>query len=287
MASSTAWVESNNMEPIAISTSGSELLLTVSIVTYEPDLNEFGATLSALAAALAPFDPSSIEIFIIDNSSDDMISSIIETQLAKWNTKLINGQQNIGFGCGHNLILGQTGKFHLILNPDTELDRVALRNAISFMEENPACGLLSPHAIWPGGQRQYLCKRYPSIFHLLLRGFAPRRIQLLFRKYLNQYEMRSETRDNIYWNPPIVSGCFMMFRGEIFNTVNGFDPAYFLYFEDFDLSIRTNQIATTAYVPDVKIIHTGGHAARKGPWHIWQFVKSAAKFYKKHGIRLI
>ncbi|UZD70431.1 glycosyltransferase family 2 protein [Brucella sp. JSBI001] len=183
------------METTTNATSLTESMVTISIVTYNPDLDEFSATLSTLADALSHFDPSSVTITIVDNSNDDMITPIIEAQLASWKTNLINGHNNIGFGRGHNLVLGQTGEFHLILNPDTQLDRHALQKAISFMKENPICGLLSPHAIWPDGQRQYLCKQYPAIFDLFLRGFAPNFLKVLFRKRLERYEMRTETQE--------------------------------------------------------------------------------------------
>ncbi len=261
-------------------------MFTISIVTYNPDLDEFRSTLTSLACALNPFDPSSIAIIIVDNSSRDTISSMIETQLARWTTKLISGHGNIGFGRGHNLALSDIGEFHLILNPDVTMDRFALRNAIHFMQTNWDCGLLSPHAYWPNGKRQYLCKRYPSVLDLLLRGFAPIYIQRLFDHRLSQYEMRSETQHNVYWNPPIVSGCFMLFRGDTFRELKGFDLRYMLYFEDFDISLRTAGLSKIAYVPSVQIIHKGGNTARKGPWHVFQFLRSAIIFFTSHRIKL-
>lgn len=98
----------------------------------------------------------------------------------------------------------------------------------------------------------------------------------------------AEMPDNaIFWDPPIISGCFMLFRGEIFRKLNGFDPGYFLYFEDFDLSIRAAKVTRVAYLPTVKIVHGGGDAARKGLWHIEQFIRSAYIFYRKFGLKLI
>lgn len=262
-------------------------MFTISIVTHNPNLAEFRTALFALNHALAHFDPDAVAITIIDNSIDDLISSIVKEQLANWKTKLITGHGNIGFGRGHNLALSEIGDFHLILNPDIEMDRCSLLNALDFMRNNPDCGLLSPRAYWPDGVRQYLCKRYPAVLDLLLRGFAPKLIQKLFDRRLSRYEMRLETQNSIFWNPPIVSGCFMLFRGSILQKTGGFDPQYFLYFEDFDLSIRSGRITKIAYTPDVKIVHTGGHAARKGRWHIWQFFRSSLKFYKTHGFRIV
>lgn len=262
-------------------------MLTISIVTFNPDTNEFRATLAALSDALAPFDPTSVAITVIDNSSEDTISAIIEEQLPNWKTRVMHGQGNIGFGRGHNLALSDMGEFHLILNPDIQMDHLALRNAIDFMQTHPDCGLLSPRAFWPDGTRQYLCKRYPAIFDLLLRGFAPKSVRRFFDKRLKRYEMRTETQNDIFWNPPIVSGCFMLFRSNVLTKTGGFAPEYFLYFEDFDLSVRSSRISKIAYVPSVEIIHMGGHAAKKGHWHIWQFFRSSIKFYRDNGFRLI
>jgi len=262
-------------------------MLTISIVTFNPDINEFRATLAALADALAPLDPTSVVITIIDNSRQDSVSAIVEEQLPRWQTRVIHGQGNVGFGRAHNLALSDMGEFHLILNPDIQMDHLALSNAIDFMQKHPDCGLLSPRAFWPDGKRQYLCKRYPAIFDLLLRGFAPKRIQRFFDTRLKRYEMRVETQNDIFWNPPIVSGCFMLFRREVLVKAGGFDSGYFLYFEDFDLSVRSGRITKIAYVPSVEIVHMGGHAAKKGHWHIWQFFRSGLKFYKDHGFLLV
>ncbi len=38
-----------------------------------------------------------------------------------------------------------------------------------------------------------------------------------------------------------------------------------------------------AYVPAVKVVHHGGHAARKGLRHIGLFVRGAATFFRLHG----
>jgi GT2 family glycosyltransferase len=180
----------------------------------------------------------------------------------------------------------QIGEFHLILNPDIRLDADALINALAFMRANERCGLLSPYAVWPNGQRQYLCKRYPAVFDLILRGFAPQIIRSLFSARLAQYEMQAETQNNVFWNPPIVSGCFMFFKGTTLKNTHRFSNKFFLYFEDFDLSLRSGKIADTAYVPDVRVIHAGGHASKKGFWHIKVFIQSAMTFYRIHGFKL-
>ena len=86
-------------------------------------------------------------------------------------------------------------------------------------------------------------------------------------------------------NIPIISGCFMLCRSDAIARVSGFDPGYFLYFEDFDLSLRVGDSAALAYVPAMRIKHGGGGSARKGLKHINMFVRSAGRFFSKHGWR--
>lgn len=265
---------------------GEQSLLTISIVTFNPNFDELERTLNSLKIALNAFVNKSFSITIVDNSVSDEVASFLLRNHPQMPIQLVHGQGNVGFGQAHNLAIAQMGEFHLILNPDIQLDPDALVNAVSFMRDNEHCGLLSPCATWPNGQRQYLCKRYPSAFDLILRGFAPKKIRALFASRLARYEMQTETQNSVYWNPPIVSGCFMFFRSEILKKTGGFSDKFFLYFEDFDLSLRSRSIADTAYVPTIHVVHAGGHASKKGFWHIKIFIQSAIKFYTTHGLKL-
>ncbi|WP_348649621.1 glycosyltransferase [Rhizobium sp. BK399] len=260
-------------------------LLSVCIVTYKPNWSALKATLSSLKAAL---DVGAIgaDVLIVDNSAVDDVSTWIHSAMPDFPVTVISGHGNIGFGRANNFALKGSRSLHLVLNPDVEMDPDALQRAIYFMRSNPACGLLTPAAFSSDGSRQYLCKRYPAVLDLVLRGFAPNFIRRLFHKRLDRYEMCDQIGDQTVWNPPIVSGCFMLFRGDVFRTLNGFDPRYMLYFEDFDMSLRASAITRIAYVPAVRIVHGGGNASRKGAWHIWQFARSALKFYASHGLRL-
>lgn len=271
----------------ANSEGGTELVLSVSIVTFMPDMVVLEKTLESLAEAFAGFDRRQIKVFIVQNSDDAAVPLAAERILADYPFEILSGHGNIGFGRGHNLILSRTGHFHLILNPDVEMDKTALLKAVEFMNAHLECGLISPAASWPDGTPQYLCKRYPALFDLFLRGFAPNAIKRLFAKRLARYEMQSETTTSIFWDPPIVSGCFMFFRGEILRRVGGFNPKFFLYFEDFDLSIRVSEISQIAYVPAINIIHAGGHASRKGLAHIKRFVDASIIFYGIHGVKIL
>lgn len=261
-------------------------MLTVSLVVYRPDLAVFKATLKSLSTAIERFGTADTKVFIIQNCKTEAVPDLAASALQDVSFEILEGHGNIGFGRGHNLVLAGTGQIHLVLNPDIEMAEDALVQAVDFLRIHDDCGLLTPQACWPDGTRQFLCKRYPALFDLLLRGFAPEFLRKLFSKRLAHYEMSAETGLETFWAPPIVSGCFMIFRGDVYRKLGGFDPRFFLYFEDFDLALRAGKITRIAYVPSVRVIHEGGHAARKGFAHIKLFARSAFQFYQLHGLKI-
>ncbi|HIB84125.1 MAG TPA: hypothetical protein EYO59_05890 [Chromatiaceae bacterium] len=97
--------------------------------------------------------------------------------------------------------------------------------------------------------------------------------------------MRELVSDGVEGNIPLASGCFMFFRTKLLRVLDGFSPDYFLYFEDYDLSMRVHELSDIVYVPMVRITHFGGHAAGKGLRHIWMFSVSAYRFFSRWGWR--
>ncbi len=267
----------------------SECTLSVSIVLYRPDEALLQRTLESLAQALEYAGLSGTRLFLIDNSEPGAgESSPIPPPVTGRRTGLMEiiamrGHGNVGYGRGHNLALpGAGSRFHLVLNPDVELATDALANALRFFEREASCVLLSPLARWPDGEIQQLCKRFPSLDVLLARAFAPAWLRRRLQPKLDRYEMRDVPLDTLLWDPPLVSGCFMLFRTRVLRQLGGFDPAYFLYFEDFDLSVRAARLGRIARVPEVRIVHHGGRAATKGLRHIALFVRAGWRFFGTH-----
>lgn len=270
--------------------------LSTSIVVFQPDLELLQATLTSLRDALEASRSArlvdSVRVVLVDNGTRDEVAldglMARLSEGATWlDTQVIRGQGNVGYGAGHDLgIRHSTGAYHLVLNPDVVLDRSAIIEAVRYLEAEPTIGLITPHVVNEAGGREFLCKRYPSVLVLGLRGFAPAWLQRPFREMLDRYEMRDLPEQEVTTGIPIASGCFMLARRETLRAIGGFSPAYFLYFEDFDLSLRLSRVADIAYVPRVRIIHSGGHAARKGWSHRWLFVRSARTFFHRHGWKL-
>ena len=63
-----------------------------------------------------------------------------------------------------------------------------------------------------------------------------------------------------------LSGSCMLLRREAFDAVGGFDPAYFMYFEDLDLCERICRAGwQIVYVPAAVVIHEGGASTSRDP----------------------
>ncbi|WP_158939984.1 glycosyltransferase family 2 protein [Burkholderia sp. S171] len=261
--------------------------LSVSVVVYRPDLDMLDRMFETLAGALHQLVPAQrTRLYLIDNGGPGELIGVPEAALLpEFMLETLAGHGNVGYGRGHNLAIERAqSRYHLVLNPDIELDEDGLAKALSFLDARPDAGLLTPFIHDESGEQQFLCRRFPTVLDLFARGFLPSSLRRPFAKRLARYEMRDVIDDQtIVWDPPIVSGCFMLFRTDVLKRLHGFDPRYFLYFEDYDLSLRTHKIARVAYVPAVRILHHGGGAARKGGTHVKLFVTSAFKFFRRFG----
>jgi len=271
--------------------------LRVSIVVFRPSVPELDVTLRTLALSAAAAREQGVlgamALDIVDNGSDDEAAvdacvSRAALLMPGVAIRTIRGHGNVGFGAGHNeSIKVGTEDVHLVLNPDVVLSETALTNALSHLFEHPNVILVAPSVRGSDGVRQYLCRRYPSVLVLLLRGFAPRAIARLFQRQMHHYEMRDRLGGEADVVVPIASGCCMFVRGVALRRIGGFAPEFFLYFEDYDLSLRLAQVGAVVYVPKVEIVHHGGNAARKGGRHVRMFMRSATTFFRRHGWRWV
>ncbi|MGQ9745757.1 MAG: glycosyltransferase family 2 protein [Dissulfurimicrobium sp.] len=268
--------------------------LSISIVTYAANLLLLQKTIKSLSNAIKFAHEQNllgyVVLAVVDNGPDKRLDGFIRDVLPEiwpYELKFIRPFKNTGFGAGHNLALkdipADSFEYHLILNPDVVLEEDAISNALLYMARRLDTACLTPYATWPDGSRQYLCKRYPSVFILFLRGFAPKSFARLFAMRLADYELRGVTEHENIDTIQIASGCFMFCRRRALDEVGGFSGRFFLYFEDFDLSLRLNRYWRIAYVPSVRITHAGGRSSLKGLRFIAMFARSAVTFFNMYG----
>lgn len=270
--------------------------LSVSVVCYNSIIGELRETLSSLIEACECGKSrgylSFVEIILVNNGPGAaegrtlhrVIEDSCEYDAQFFSVRILGDGKNVGYGTGHNLaIKSSMADFHLVLNPDVEVEKECLARAFEFFDRHPDCGMLAPSIASDSLEHSCQCRSFPTVTDLFLRGFAPPSLRKLASKRMDKYEMRDASMADVTWDPAVISGCFMLARKDVLLQVEGFDENFFLYFEDFDLTIRLSRVARVAYVPWVKIVHHGGGAAKKGWIHIWMFSRSAVVFFSKHG----
>lgn len=277
--------------------SSTPLSFSVSIVCYNTPKEDLDSLLSSLNSAIEnlmhTYAELNVDIYFVDNSET---SAITFENIGKWqlaentgeaNLRILHGHGNIGYGAAHNLVVNKLeSDFHLVLNPDVVLDPDSLKNGVSYLLQNDKTVMVSPLAYNKAGNKQHLCKRYPSVLTFLVRGFLPEFLKVLFRKRLARFEMHELSESESGIDVPIISCCFMLCKTKALQELNGFDQNYFLYFEDFDLSMRAASKGRLDYLPSMKIVHGGGHTAKKGIDHLLMFAKSGIRFFNSHGWRI-
>lgn len=134
---------------------GRQAHLSVSIVLFNSPLELLWRTLHSLqAAALAARAAGSlhrVSVYLVDNASDARYRTLLEEQLAGWpHSPFVSVRcswlsRNRGFGAGHNTTLAHLASdFHLVLNPDVELEDSALQAGLVTLQQNDNIALLSP-----------------------------------------------------------------------------------------------------------------------------------------------
>ena len=282
----------------AMSATAPPIHLSVSIVLYNSPLDVLERVLQSLrvSAQLARQSTglSRVGVDVVDNCSDPETRRQCRQAACAWpqseffQVRYCELPENRGFGAGHNSVLSSLeSDFHLVLNPDAELAEDALTIGLSNLVEDPGTVLVSPRVAADDGHQEFLCKRYPSVLVLLLRAFSPRFIRRLFRRRLHHYEMRDRCQGDEETEIMLASGCFMLVRTAAIRKAGGFNEDFFLYFEDFDLSLRLGGQGRLVFNPAMRILHHGGYAARKGNQHVKYFIKSGITFFNRHGWRWI
>jgi GT2 family glycosyltransferase len=265
--------------------------LGISCVTFNLDKSVFSATIKSLALACAYAKEKNklahTHLYLIDNGPTkenhcDLLA--IQNSFSHCFDKvtLLTGHGNPGYGGGNNLALKQTNcRYHLVLNPDVLMAEDNLSVALDYMNSNEGVGLLAPDAVDESGERQYLAKRMPSFWVLFGRAFNAKFLRTHIADKLYRYEYRDLIPAQQPVDIELASGCYMFLRTNAAQQVGGFDPGYFMYFEDFDLSRRIAKVSRVVHHPELKIVHYGGGAGRKGFLHLRYFFVSYLKFINK------
>jgi len=223
-----------------------------------------------------------VEVFVVDNNSVDGSVPFIKQKFPQ--VKLIENKVNTGFSVANNQAIKQcSGKYVLLLNPDTVVQEDTFDKTFAFMEQHPDAGGLGIKMVDGKGNFLPESKRglpTPAVAFYKIFGLSK-----LFpnSKKFGQYHLTYLDKNKNH-QIDVLSGAFMLMRKEALDKVGLLDETFFMYGEDIDLSYRITQGGyKNYYFADSSIIHYKGESTKKSSVnYVIVFYKAMAIFAKKH-----
>ena len=251
-------------------------MLTAAIVLFHNDKDVLSQAVNSFLEV-----PMEKRLYLIDNSKTDYLKEkYIDPEIT-----YIHTGQNLGFGKGHNLILKELSKnsnYHLILNPDAYFSPEVVPTLVDCLKNDPSIGIIAPKILYPDGTFQKSIRRFPKVQDFLIRrvpGF-----KYLFKKAFERANYLNRTMKSSI-EAEAVSGCFQLFRTNIFLDVQGFDPRYFMYMEDIDICRKVHAIGyKVVYFPFVFVYHHSAYGSKKKFKLLWAHIKSIIEYFLKWSI---
>lgn len=249
--------------------------ITAVIVTYQ----SARTIRDALGAARRCHDADLLDVVVVDNASTDATREILARE-AGWARVLLEAT-NHGFGRGCNLGLAHAqSPYTLFLNPDAAIEPPALGTMLEFMEQRASAGIVGPAT---------LCG---SKHHPLLQPTGPYPTPWsVVREATPILRRRSSAVTIVPGAPPMrtgwVCGALLMIRTDLLRQLQGFDPRYFLYWEEIDLCRRAeyagyeNWVLGTALARHVVGASSSG-ATRVGTAVAKHYYQSRYYYMAKH-----
>ena len=222
------------------------------------------------------------EIWVVDNNSVDGSCAMVLEKFPDVN--LIRNDQNRGFSVANNqAIRRSSGRYILLLNPDTVIEEDTLVKCVAYMDEHPGSGGLGVKMI--DGKGDFLPESKRSLPTPRVAFYKIFGLSRLFPKsrIFGRYHLGYLDKDRIH-EVEILSGAFMMLRASALDEVGLLDEDFFMYGEDIDMSYRLlNAGYKNTYFPETTIIHYKGESTKKGSLnYVLTFYKAMVKFARKH-----
>lgn len=251
--------------------------VSIIIVNY----NTLQLTLNCIHSIIQKTSHIKYEIIVVDNASTDGSREVLEKEP---NIRYFYSTENLGFGKANNLgYKFASGSYLFLLNSDTVLLNNAIEALYLFMENHRevaiAGGSLYNEIMQP-------CHSYgvilPSLYNecdILLRGILTvDKKQLIAREISNQE----------YAEVGYITGADMMLRREYIEEVGLFDPDFFMYYEETEMTFRyMTKGYKSAYLPKAMIQHLEGRSFSFKETRERMYLSSRKLYYKKTGKSLL
>lgn len=258
--------------------------VSIIIVNY----HSAGMVIDCINSIRAKTEHNTYEVIVVDNASGDGSVELLRQTFPE--ITVIASDVNLGFGKANNLGAAQAqGKYLFMLNPDTILVNDAIGILYGYLEEHPGVGVAGGNLYSPDMTPAHsFCRHFDDLewekqnaSWLRLIGGKVRN-KLSHRARPMQEFNHTDTPEKVAY----IFGADMMLPKILFEQVGGFDPDFFMYAEEEELTWRIHSLGyDVVCVPQAKIIHLEGATLKKqnefSPRQFQMRMHGALTYYKK------
>lgn len=197
-------------------------------------------------------DYDNFEVVLLDNdSTDGSMDLLINTFTSEPRLKMFRNGKNLGYAEGNNVgVQKSKGEYLVFLNNDVLVDPFFLTDLVDVMEKDPSVA---------AAQAKLMYMDHPKLFYSAghyLDYFGVVHVLGEFEEDKGQY-------DRVYSMFGAHGAAFIV-RHDIFLKAGGFDPDFFLLFEESDLCWRFWLMGyRVVFAPKAVAYHKHGYAHKR------------------------
>ncbi len=201
------------------------------------------------------------EVIVVDNASADGSAAMIREGFPQ--VRLLANPQNRGFAASNNQAIQESsGRYVILLNPDTVVRQGALQRMMGVLEERSRIGVVGPKLLFPDGRLQHSAFTFPTLAMVFL-DFFPLQNRLLDAPVNGRYPRHLYERGEPFpIDHPL--GAALMVRRQVIDEVGPLDERFFMYCEEIDWCMRIKKAGwEIVCCPQAEIVHYVAQSTRQ------------------------
>ncbi len=223
------------------------MLVSIIIVNYNVT-SELDSCISSILQYLKDIQ---YEILVVDNHSPDRSVELLQQKYP--GVRFFFLSDNVGFSRANNFAVAKsTADYILILNPDTIFIEDFITPIIKFIENHTSIGACAPMLVYKNLSYQNSTGDRVGFFYESAEALFYINLYRYIKKILNRKKLNSDIPYKVVW----MSGACLILRTVLFKKINGFNPNYFLNYEDIDFCRQIEDEGfVNYYFPFLRCVH--------------------------------
>lgn len=228
------------------------------------------------------------EIIVADSETEEETKLLIREDFPE--VRFFPHQENVGMGALANVGIREAkGEYLFLINYDCIINTDAITSLAQYLKEHQEVGLIAPKILNYDGTLQRTMFRFYDLLTVVYRRTFFGKMSFA-KQHLAHFTMESENSGAIL-EPDWVMGSAIMVRTQEVRAMGGFDPRFFMYFEDTDLCRRYwEKGKKVVYFPYAQIYHFHGKGSASSNLLqsllfnklTWIHISSACKYFLKY-----